>query len=84
MCAKRLRKNTGCTKFTPMKCARRTEGGDAHIHDLGFFGPYCAGWDLRQLLTDGFGGVYGKVESGRQSIAFLFGTDCKLDVYNAG
>jgi ribonucleoside-triphosphate reductase len=30
---------------------------------LGFFGPYCAGWDLRQLLLDGFGGVYGKVES---------------------
>lgn len=37
--------------------------GDMHIHDLGFFGPYCAGWDLRQLLTDGFGGVSGKVES---------------------
>lgn len=39
------------------------ENGDCHIHDLGFFGPYCAGWDLRQLLTDGFGGVDGKVES---------------------
>ena len=39
------------------------EHGDAHIHDLGFFGPYCAGWDLRQLLTEGFGGVPGKVES---------------------
>lgn len=37
--------------------------GDIHLHDLGFFGPYCAGWDLRQLLTDGFGGVEGKVES---------------------
>jgi len=37
--------------------------GDLHIHDLGFFGPYCAGWDLRQLLTNGFGGVPGKVES---------------------
>lgn len=37
--------------------------GDIHIHDLGFFGPYCAGWDLRQLLMDGFGGVPGKVES---------------------
>ncbi|MGI6153893.1 MAG: ribonucleoside triphosphate reductase [Christensenellaceae bacterium] len=37
--------------------------GDFHIHDLGFFGPYCAGWDLKQLLTDGFGGVEGKVES---------------------
>lgn len=38
--------------------------GDMHIHDLGLFGPYCAGWDLKQLLTDGFGGVPGKVESG--------------------
>lgn len=37
--------------------------GDMHIHDLGFFGPYCAGWDLKQLLMDGFGGVGGKVES---------------------
>ncbi len=37
--------------------------GDIHIHDLGFFGPYCAGWDLRQVLLNGFGGVTGKVES---------------------
>jgi ribonucleoside-triphosphate reductase len=37
--------------------------GDIHIHDLGFFGPYCAGWDLRQILVNGFGGVIGKVES---------------------
>jgi len=37
--------------------------GQIHIHDLGFLGPYCAGWDLRQLLLDGFGGVPGKVES---------------------
>ncbi|HHX72990.1 MAG TPA: ribonucleoside triphosphate reductase, partial [Clostridiales bacterium] len=37
--------------------------GDLHLHDLGFFGPYCAGWDLRQLLMQGFGGVPGKVES---------------------
>lgn len=37
--------------------------GDLHLHDLGFFGPYCAGWDLRQLLINGFGGVPSKVES---------------------
>lgn len=37
--------------------------GELHIHDLGFFGPYCAGWDLRQILMNGFGGVPGKVES---------------------
>ena len=47
----------------PIDICRAHESGDAHIHDLGFFGPYCAGWDLRQLLTDGFGGVEGKVES---------------------
>jgi ribonucleoside-triphosphate reductase len=39
------------------------ESGDAHIHDLGFLGPYCAGWNLHQLLVQGFGGVPGKVES---------------------
>lgn len=39
------------------------ESGDIHMHDLGFFGPYCAGWDTRQLLLEGFGGVEGKVES---------------------
>lgn len=37
--------------------------GDMHIHDLGFFGPYCAGWDLKQLLLNGFGGVPGKMDS---------------------
>lgn len=47
----------------PTEVREAHENGDCHIHDLGFFGPYCAGWDLRQLLTDGFGGVSGKVES---------------------
>lgn len=50
-------------KVYPEDVRQAHESGDAHIHDLGFFGPYCAGWDLRQLLTDGFGGVEGKVES---------------------
>lgn len=47
----------------PIEVREAHEGGDCHIHDLGFFGPYCAGWDLFQLLLDGFGGVDGKVES---------------------
>jgi ribonucleoside-triphosphate reductase (formate) len=47
----------------PAEVRQAHEDGDAHIHDLGFLGPYCAGWDLRQILTDGFGGVPGKVES---------------------
>jgi len=47
----------------PEEIRKAHESGDCHIHDLGFFGPYCAGWDLRQLLMEGFGGVSGKVES---------------------
>jgi len=47
----------------PVEVREAHESGDCHIHDLGFFGPYCAGWDLKQLLLDGFGGVESKVES---------------------
>ena len=50
-------------KVYPKEVREAHETGDIHLHDLGFFGPYCAGWDVRQLLTDGFGGVSGKVES---------------------
>ena len=38
-------------------------GGDIHIHDLQLLAPYCAGWNLKDLLIRGFGGVSGKVES---------------------
>lgn len=63
MCAKRLPSSTGCTRSIRKRCAKPIPDGDIHLHDLGFFGPYCAGWDLKQLLMDGFGGVEGKVES---------------------
>jgi len=37
--------------------------GAFHIHDLAVLGPYCVGWDLRDLLLSGFGGVSQKIES---------------------
>lgn len=37
--------------------------GDIHIHDLQLLAPYCAGWDLKDLLLQGFRGVAGKVEA---------------------
>ncbi len=37
--------------------------GAIHLHDLGFFGAYCVGWDLRAILVDGFTGVPGKISS---------------------
>ena len=38
-------------------------GGDLHIHDLSILSVYCVGWDLFDLLMEGFKGVSGKVES---------------------
>jgi len=37
--------------------------GDFHIHDLSLLSVYCVGWDLKDLLMEGFKGVEGKVES---------------------
>ncbi len=39
------------------------ETGAMHMHDLGFFGAYCVGWDLRQMLVEGFTGVAKKMSS---------------------
>jgi len=39
------------------------KNGEIHIHDLQLLAPYCAGWDLKDLLMQGFRGVSGKVES---------------------
>jgi anaerobic ribonucleoside-triphosphate reductase len=40
------------------------KSGDFHIHDLSMLSVYCVGWDLKDLLINGFKGVEGKVESG--------------------
>lgn len=37
--------------------------GDFHIHDLSLLSVYCVGWDLWDLLLEGFRGASGKVES---------------------
>ena len=37
--------------------------GDVHIHDLSMLTGYCAGWSLKQLITDGLGGITGKITS---------------------
>jgi ribonucleoside-triphosphate reductase len=36
---------------------------DIHIHDLSMLTGYCAGWSLKQLITEGLGGVAGKISS---------------------
>ena len=49
------------TQVYPREIADAHTNGAFHLHDLGFFGPYCMGWDLRQLLVLGFTGVPNKI-----------------------
>jgi ribonucleoside-triphosphate reductase len=51
------------TRIYPPNIADAHFSGDMHIHDLGVLGAYCVGWDLKDLLVAGFGGVSGKIES---------------------
>jgi len=50
-------------RIYPPEIRRAHKIGDFHIHDLGVLGPYCVGWDLRQLLLNGFGALFGKIHS---------------------
>lgn len=50
-------------KIYPEEVKKAHINGDFHIHDLGSLSVYCCGWDLKDLLARGFGGVVGKVES---------------------
>jgi len=51
-------------KIYPPEVRDAHTSGDFHIHDLGILGVYCVGWDIRDLLIEGFKGVRGKVASG--------------------
>jgi ribonucleoside-triphosphate reductase len=51
------------TRIYPPSIAEAHFSGDIHIHNLGVLGPYCVGWDVKDLLLSGFGGVPGKIES---------------------
>ena len=50
-------------KIYPPELRRAHKKGDIHVHDLSLLSVYCVGWDLKDLLIQGFKGVEGKVES---------------------
>ena len=50
-------------RIYPPRVRESHERGDLHIHDLSLLSVYCVGWDLQDLLLEGFKGVSGKVES---------------------
>lgn len=50
-------------KIYPPEVRNAHSEGDFHIHDLNIISVYCVGWDLYDLLLQGFKGALGKVES---------------------
>lgn len=50
-------------KIYPPEVRNAHMNGDFHIHDLNIISVYCVGWDLYDLLLQGFRGAHGKVES---------------------
>lgn len=55
--------NFWLNKIYPRQIRKAHRFGDLHIHNLAQLSPYCTGWDLKDLLMRGFGGVPGKVWS---------------------
>ncbi len=47
----------------PREIADAHRNGEIHLHDLSMFSGYCAGWSLRQLISEGLGGVKNKISS---------------------
>ncbi|MBQ9862898.1 MAG: ribonucleoside triphosphate reductase, partial [Lachnospiraceae bacterium] len=43
--------------------AEAHRNADIHIHDLSMLTGSCAGWSLKQLITEGLGGIPGKITS---------------------
>ncbi len=61
--ASNISKNYWLNKIYPEEIKNAHQNGDIHIHDLNIISVYCVGWDLKDLLTEGFKGVQGKVSS---------------------
>ncbi|MFA5128244.1 MAG: ribonucleoside triphosphate reductase [Patescibacteria group bacterium] len=49
-------------KIYPKEIKEAYLSGDFHLHDLNILSVYCVGWDLHDLLMEGFRGVPGKIE----------------------
>ena len=58
-----ISKNYWLNKIYPENVRMAQTNGDFHIHDLNILSVYCVGWDLFDLLMEGFTGVEGKISS---------------------
>ena len=61
--ASEITKTYWLQKIYPKAIRDAHVSGDLHIHDLNLLSVYCVGWDLFDLLLQGFTGVPGKTAS---------------------
>lgn len=61
--ASNISKSYWLNKIYPTEIKEAHQNGDIHIHDLNMLSVYCVGWDLKDLLLEGFTGVKGKIQS---------------------
>lgn len=61
--ASEITKKYWLNKIYPPEIRKAHLQGDFHIHDLSSLSVYCVGWDLLDLLMQGFTGVSGKISS---------------------
>ena len=59
----KVSKNYWLNKIYSPEIQESHKKGEIHIHDLNILSVYCVGWDLKDLLIEGFTGVQGKIES---------------------
>lgn len=57
-----ISKNYWLSKIYSNEIQEAHSKGDFHIHDLNMLSVYCVGWDLKDLLSQGFTGVQGKIQ----------------------
>ena len=72
-------------KIYPPEIRRAHADGDLHIHDLSLLSVYCVGWDLTDLLRNGFKGRRGQGgKRAAQTFAFSPGPDRQLLLHPSG
>ena len=60
--ASEISKSYWLQKVYSPEIKRASSEGDMHIHDLNILSAYCVGWDLQDLIAEGFRGAAGKIE----------------------
>lgn len=61
--ASNVTKDYWLNEIYPPAIKKAYEQADIHIHDLSLLAVYCVGWELQDLLFEGFKGVSGKIEA---------------------